>query len=186
MEHWIFYALSVLLALFIGSFLRPYLTKKGENLATHEDIQKLVDQVRAVTLTTEEIKSSISTGAWKRDLKKEACYELLKQLEPMARSLAHLAASRSNDNPEVRRQAHVEFTRAYGSYLNAELIVEMVGSNGLQEARREMTKTVMQAQRHVEANNLDETFKALARFANANADFLKACRKELGFEDEVR
>jgi len=30
-------ALSVLLALFIGGFLKSYMCKKGENLATHED-----------------------------------------------------------------------------------------------------------------------------------------------------
>ena len=32
-----------------GAYLGSYLKKKGENLATHEDIDKLVDQVSAVT-----------------------------------------------------------------------------------------------------------------------------------------
>jgi len=35
--------------------------KKGENLATHEDLDKLVVQVRAVTTTTKEIEAKIST-----------------------------------------------------------------------------------------------------------------------------
>jgi hypothetical protein len=44
--QWILWPLSVLAALFVGGFLKSYFSKKGENLATHEDIQKLVDQVR--------------------------------------------------------------------------------------------------------------------------------------------
>jgi hypothetical protein len=43
-----------------------YLKKKGENLATHEDIGKLIDQVRAVTITTKEIEASISDRSWNR------------------------------------------------------------------------------------------------------------------------
>lgn len=40
--------------------------QKGENLATHEDIDKLRDQVAAVTTTTEQIKAEISDAAWNR------------------------------------------------------------------------------------------------------------------------
>jgi hypothetical protein len=42
-------ALTILFGMFIGYFFKGYLTKKGENLATQEDIKKLVDQVSAVT-----------------------------------------------------------------------------------------------------------------------------------------
>ncbi len=40
---------SSLVGAFAGSYLTGYLKTKGENLATHEDIDKLVDQVGAVT-----------------------------------------------------------------------------------------------------------------------------------------
>jgi hypothetical protein len=39
----------------LGSFLGAYLKKKGENLATHEDIDKPVDQVAVVTRATKQI-----------------------------------------------------------------------------------------------------------------------------------
>lgn len=39
-----------------------YMEKKAENLATHEDIGKLVDQVKAVTETTKKIEAEISEG----------------------------------------------------------------------------------------------------------------------------
>lgn len=49
-----------------GAYFGGYLRKKGENLATHEDIRKLTDQVAAVTTTTEQIKTEISDAAWNR------------------------------------------------------------------------------------------------------------------------
>jgi hypothetical protein len=59
------WVLTVLAGGFIG-FMAAYLKKKGENLATHEDITKLVDQVRAVTTATKEIEAKISTEVWDR------------------------------------------------------------------------------------------------------------------------
>jgi hypothetical protein len=182
--QWFTPVLTVLAGLF-GGYFGAYMAKKGENKAIHEDIEKLVDQVRAVTRTTEEIKASISTEAWKRDLKKEACYELIKQLQPIGASLSKLMASHSKDTPELVQQAQVEFVTAYGYYLNAEIVVEMVGSKQLQQARQELTKTIMRAHRQIEARALDDGSRALAQFANANADLMNACRRELGFEDEI-
>jgi predicted alpha/beta-fold hydrolase len=56
---------------FGGSYLGAYFKKKGENLATHEDIDKLVEQVGAVTKTTKEIEAKISDEVWDRQRKRE-------------------------------------------------------------------------------------------------------------------
>src|ERR1700676_1567457 len=64
MNEFITWGLTTLGGAFIGSFLAGYLKKKAENLATHEDIGKLVDQIRAVTTTTEEIKTQIKSDLW--------------------------------------------------------------------------------------------------------------------------
>jgi hypothetical protein len=69
--------LSVICALFIGGFLKSYMSKKGENLATHEDIEKLVDQVRAVTTATKEIEAKISGEVWDRQKRWELRRDLL-------------------------------------------------------------------------------------------------------------
>lgn len=61
------WGLTTLVTAFVGSFLAGYLKRKGENLATHEDIDKLVDQVAAVTTTAKEIEARISNEAWRRE-----------------------------------------------------------------------------------------------------------------------
>jgi hypothetical protein len=55
----------------VGVYLSSYLKKKGENLATHEDIDKLIDQVSAVTTTTKQIEAKISNEMWQRERKCE-------------------------------------------------------------------------------------------------------------------
>jgi len=55
----------------LGAYLGSYLKKKGENLATHEDIDKLVNQVSAVTVATKQIEARISNQTWQRERRAE-------------------------------------------------------------------------------------------------------------------
>jgi hypothetical protein len=66
MEQYIWLLLTTLATAFIGSFLAGYLKKKGENLATHDDVKQLVAQVSAVTQATKEIETKISGEEWKK------------------------------------------------------------------------------------------------------------------------
>jgi hypothetical protein len=50
------------LGFWIKYYFGPYLSQKAKNLATHEDIQKLIDQVRE----TEQVKADISDKMWDR------------------------------------------------------------------------------------------------------------------------
>src|SRR5258705_6286602 len=106
-----------LIGFVLGSFWKSYLGKKGENLATHEDIQMLVDQVRAVTQTTEDIKATITDKAWQREQKKTACYEMVKQIEPISRTLTGMIQARSRNNPEDIRNADSAVVEAFGKYI---------------------------------------------------------------------
>jgi hypothetical protein len=47
----------------VGAYLGSYLKKKGENLATHEDVHKLVEQVSAVTVATKQIEARIDRAS---------------------------------------------------------------------------------------------------------------------------
>jgi hypothetical protein len=67
-----------------AGYFSSYMNKKGENLATHEDIDKLVKQVAAVTKTTKEIESKISDEVWDRqrqwEMKRDVLFEATRRL----------------------------------------------------------------------------------------------------------
>jgi hypothetical protein len=69
----------------VGSFLTAYAKKRGENFATKEDFNQLMEQVRLQTKVTEEIKSEIANEKWiqerRWDFKREVYSELLAVLE---------------------------------------------------------------------------------------------------------
>ena len=73
-----------ILVLYLRSFSSAYATEKGKNLATHEDIDKVVEQVHAVTKTQEAIKAEISAIVWGKqrrwELQQQVVLELLKPL----------------------------------------------------------------------------------------------------------
>ena len=77
-----------------GAYLGTYLKKKGEHLATHEDIDKLVDQVSAVTTATKQIETKISSDLWDRqkqwELKREILFDAAKKLSEVGNSLLSL------------------------------------------------------------------------------------------------
>jgi len=85
------------LLLFWKSFLPGYLNKKAENYATHEDINKLVDQVQAVTTATEQIKARISNEVWDRqkqwELRREMIIEISKAISEIEETLLRVKSA---------------------------------------------------------------------------------------------
>jgi hypothetical protein len=79
---------------FIGSYLGSYMKKKGENKAIHEDIGKLVDQVKAVTEATKKIEATISDEVWNRqkrwEIKREVLFEVVRNVSRSYDVLKHL------------------------------------------------------------------------------------------------
>jgi hypothetical protein len=90
------WGLTTLVGAFGGSYLGSYMSKKGENLATHEDVGKLVDQVRAVTAATKEIEARISNDVWDRqkrwELKRDVLFEIIKKSGTVSDTLTRLEA----------------------------------------------------------------------------------------------
>jgi len=50
----------------VGAYLGGYPRTRGENLATHRDVELLKEIVAGVTTTTEQIKTEIADAAWNR------------------------------------------------------------------------------------------------------------------------
>jgi hypothetical protein len=96
-----------------GAYLGSYLKKKGENLATHEDVDKLVVQVAAVTETTKQIEAKISNDVWERqrkwELKRDALFEAFKDIGSMESCLNNYIVTF-----EAARQAPSEHQVVWG------------------------------------------------------------------------
>jgi hypothetical protein len=92
-----------------GAYFGGYLRKKGENLATHEDIEKLVDQVRAVTLATKEIEARVSSDIWNQqkrwELKRETLFEATKRLAELDDALAGLHSMMQVEQQEPKEES---------------------------------------------------------------------------------
>jgi hypothetical protein len=77
-----------------GAYFVSYLKKKGENLATHEDIDKLVAQVTAVTQATKEIEAKISNDAWGRqrrwEVRRDALFDVVRELNTIQYAMERL------------------------------------------------------------------------------------------------
>lgn len=104
-----------------GAYLGGYLKKKGENLATHEDINNLNEQVRVVTTTTKEIEAKISNEMWNRqkrwEMKREVLFEVAKSIADLddalnALNLMVLLDENRGENYDKWVQAHARFHAA--------------------------------------------------------------------------
>ncbi|MEZ2827780.1 hypothetical protein [Serratia liquefaciens] len=91
-----------LFSMLAGSFLKSYVTEKGKNYASKEDINMITEQLKITTETTEQIKNDIQHGAWR---KKEV--ETIKRikLEEYIRLVARLS---TEVNKEVMHRFHNE------------------------------------------------------------------------------
>lgn len=136
--RFLFDALLILLsalASWFASYFGSYMKKKGENLATHEDINKLVDQVSAVTQATKDIEARISGDLWNRqkrwEIKRDVLLEAGKQMIQMHAALVSLAAAVEvqQSEPEVNITDHVtKFLAATNGFDEARLLVAIVAS----------------------------------------------------------
>jgi len=103
--------LSFLLGAVFRPFLLGYSAKKGENLATYEDIQKIVEQVKAVTKTTEEIKADISTGVWDKqkrwEMKREVLFQATKRVSEVDDAMLSYATATKEDHAKQKVWATV-------------------------------------------------------------------------------
>jgi hypothetical protein len=84
----------LLLWLMLKDYVKRYAGKKAEILATHEDTQKIVAQVQAVTQATKEIEAKISDQSWSHQrlisLKTEKAFEMMNNFGSMDQLLSDM------------------------------------------------------------------------------------------------
>jgi len=85
----------------IAAYLGSYLKKKGENLATHEDLDKLIKQVSAVTTTTKQIEAKISNDMWRRERKSDLQLKTIESVSVLTTDFIQRSIADSGYRPNV-------------------------------------------------------------------------------------
>ena len=136
----------------VGAYLGSYLKRKAENLATHEDIEKLVDQVRAVTTATKEIEAKISSDVWDRqkqwELKREILFNAAKTLSKIENKLLsphtfwrmRMSEEIQGEESKIRleNQYATEWQEAFSSFEETETLVSVTCSKETMMALAEL------------------------------------------------
>ena len=82
-----------------AAYFGAYLRQKAQNLATHEDIQKLVEQVQATTEATKAIESRIDDEFWNKqrvwEMKRDVLFEVSVATARLDVAILHLLSSES-------------------------------------------------------------------------------------------
>jgi hypothetical protein len=176
-----------------GAFVGSYLKKKGENLATHEDINKLVDQVKSVTQATKEIEAKISGELWDRqrhwEAKRDSLLGAVKSLSLVDRhfSLFRETVDFGLKNKPPEEQFNRKLFEAVKDYSEAQdmldesvLLIDMICGETTVLALREVRKLVGQRSELLAKNDVDGADALKKRYYRSLYDFKSALRSELG------
>lgn len=78
----------------VRSYFSTYGGEKGKNLATHEDVERIVEDLRRMTQATEEIKTQISSEMWDRqkqwEIKREIFFQVTNRVSRVFEALKDL------------------------------------------------------------------------------------------------
>ena len=181
-----------------GAYIGSYMKKKGENLATHEDLDKIVKQIEATTSATKSIEARISNEVWGRqkhwEMKRDALVSALQALEHADVALMEMAtvfenAQKNGEQSETEwKQVKLEKTWAWqesiNSYDDKLVIVNLVCNRATYDALRIVGKVIR--------SNASKLFKrAISGYDNMGHDVHKQmiesftlARKELGVDSE--
>jgi hypothetical protein len=194
-ENFIVWALSVLVGAFIGSFLSGYLNQKGQNLATHEDINKLLDQVRAVTKTTKEIEAKISDEVWDRqkrwELKRDLLIDMVKKVTSLQEALLRLygvgLTNEVSSDPENLQQkleatykSTARFNLALAEYNQGKLVVDLVCGIKVKGALLYYEKMATETGQAIMGGDLAAFARTSAELLIKERSIVNAVRDEIG------
>jgi hypothetical protein len=187
----VLWLLTLILGAFLG-YLASYMKKKGENLATHEDIDKLVDQMKAVTQATKEIESKISGEAWDRqkrwEMKREVVFEAIKRVARADEELLGFSMilkveqKPGEDWTQTNLERSLKWSNASAALDESRLLVGVVCSRETREALDSfavVTNTIAAGISKKDAQIYDKSREQVARQLFA---VRAALRKELGVE----
>ena len=174
----------------VGAYLGSYLKKKGENLATHEDIDKLVDQIKAVTQATKEIEAKISNEMWDRqkrwEIKKDAIFETMKELGTVKANLIELMSAyqvSKGRTDDLYLQARNRVSRKYQEGLlgfeRARMVAMLVAGKDLQNKFRDFVTVAAEFSRDIVEEKDIDNHARLKEVIRCLEDLVELIRKDL-------
>lgn len=186
--------LTLLVGVLVG-YLTGYAKKKGENLATHEDIGKLTDEVAAVTKTAKEIEAKISSDVWDRqkrwELKREVLSEATRKASQLNDTLRTLHTTlhlvRNDPFPDdvdlLRRKKEIltRWNKAVSEFTETTLWVGVVCGQEVTMAIHDLA--VVATTIAVDVNKGEGNYEEeMEKFNGKLFVTLKAIREELGID----
>lgn len=173
-----------------GAYLGSYLKKKGENVATHEDIDKLVEQVAAVTRTTKEIEARISNEVWDRqkqwEFKKEAIFEVLRTVGSLHSTLGNLHSTYETtpggelDDQRRRIEAYEEYAKIYEDFTRAAGVASVVVNKNVDAYLAQLPLMAGVMVREASNNNVAGSWAKVEEFTHTLHKLQAAIRVDLG------
>lgn len=177
----------------IGFYLGAYLKKKGENQAIHEDINKLVDQVRAVTQTTKEIEAKISSDMWTRqkqwEMKRDVLFEAAKRIIELDNGLLTLDSLLHMDDPEgdqwlkAKHQALIGWNDTIKKFEETQLLIGVICSKETSRVLYDVALFIKELAGRLVKKELGAYNQSSGMLAKALMAARIAIRKELGIEE---
>ena len=159
-----------------GAYVGSYLREKGKNLATKEDLEAIVDQVRQTTKATEDIKAQIGAEMWVEQerwkLRRDLYMRLLENLGQVRTSTATfremmgpmgtLPTGPGRDFQERWKQE--EFSRCWKALDELQSVIRVAGVILGPEAIRQLDQLW---QDMAKARSSDQVMQTVARYVEA-------------------
>jgi hypothetical protein len=138
----IYWPLLTVVGSFAGAYLNSYVKTKGTNLATHEDIEMVLQDLRASTRATKEVENEFLKSLWDRqkrwELKRDVLFEAAKRFAVVGDALVAMYGTHSTyrEKNEIGKRAEVDslFHQAANEFEQAAFLVDLICGQRVQDA----------------------------------------------------
>jgi hypothetical protein len=181
-----------------GAYFGAYWKKKGENAAIHADINKLVDQISAVTTAAKQIEGKIADDYWSRqkrwELHREVVFEAIDHIANIQSRTTRqtaLAIAAQGITDSAKRQlidreiegVAREAVEGMPKLMSISYRISLVAGQEVQSMIHHVHQLLLNAQPYVRDRNFNAAIQAGSEVENATREVLAAIRREMGFPD---
>lgn len=179
-----------------GAFFGAYFNKKGENLATQDDLDKLVQQMVAVTEMTKSIEAKISNEMWDRqrrwEMKRDTLFAVARELKAMESAVTKThstftaARDSTNQAQSTRKSEAVDtLNEALDRFDAAQVEAELVCRQGIRQALQMAALLIRRQASEILHGGSAGYLQSLPELVAATSAVTREVRKELGIDESL-